>query len=231
VQLLRDAGADAVVVLRTSRELLSQTPRVFLERVLGEQLAAREVVEGFNFRFGRERAGTVQTIAEWCRERGVSLTIVPPVEWNGVTVSSSRVRLALEAGDVAAAADLLGRPYRLRGAVGGGAQRGQAMGFPTANIEEPLTLVPGDGVYAVHAVLGDGSRWPAAANVGPNPTFGESARKVEAHLIGFSGTLYGQQLALDFVARLRDTRKYGGVDELKSQIRADIAATGAALGL
>jgi riboflavin kinase/FMN adenylyltransferase len=110
--------------------------------------------------------------------------------------------------------------------VGVGAKRGQTLGFPTANLENPLTLVPGDGVYAARAILADGDAWPAAVNVGPNPTFGEQGRKVEAHLIGFSGDLYGQELAIDFVARLRETRRFANPDELVRQLNDDcLAAT------
>jgi riboflavin kinase/FMN adenylyltransferase len=116
---------------------------------------------------------------------------------------------------------LLGRPHRLRGTVGRGRQRGAGLGFPTANLEGMPTLVPGDGVYAVRAEA-RGTAWPGAANVGPNPTFGEQARKVEVHLIGFAGDLYGQPLAVDFVRRLRDTRPFAGVGELKAQLRRDV---------
>jgi riboflavin kinase/FMN adenylyltransferase len=221
-ELLHAAGADAVVILKTTPDLLALQPREFLDSVFGEQLSARAVVEGFNFHFGRGRTGSTATIAEWCRENDLPFTVIPPFRWNDALVSSSRVRTALETGDVASAADLLGRPYRLRGTVGHGEQRGQSLGFPTANLDQPLTLVPGDGVYAARAQLADASEWPAAVNVGPNPTFGEQARKVEAHLIGFAGNLYGKPLALDFVARLRDTRKFGLVEELKSQIQTDI---------
>jgi riboflavin kinase/FMN adenylyltransferase len=116
---------------------------------------------------------------------------------------------------------LLDRPYRLRGTVGVGQRRGATLGFPTANLEKPLTLVPRDGVYAVRAWTG-GTAWPGAANVGPNPTFGEQARKVEVHLIGFSGDLYGQPLAVDFLDRLRDTRPFAGPAELVAQLRRDV---------
>jgi riboflavin kinase / FMN adenylyltransferase len=221
-ELLRGAGADAVVILKTTPGLLASEPRAFLDSILGDQLAARAVVEGFNFHFGRNRTGSTATIADWCRENDLPFTVVPPIQWNGVLVSSSRVREAVDRGDVKAASDLLGRPYRLRGTVGRGAERGQTIGFPTANLENPPTLVPGDGVYAAHARLADDSEWPAAVNVGPNPTFGDQARKVEAHLIGYTGNLYGQPLALDFVARLRDTRKFGSVEDLKSQLHSDI---------
>src|SRR5207253_8959512 len=109
---------------------------------------------------------------------------------------------------------------RLTGTVEAGRRRGAGLGFPTANLGRTQTLVPGDGVYAVRVDRG-GTRWPGAANIGPNPTFGESARKVEVHLIGFQGDLYGQELAVDFIDRLRDTRPFGSVNELGAQLRAD----------
>ncbi|HEY1379644.1 MAG TPA: bifunctional riboflavin kinase/FAD synthetase [Gemmataceae bacterium] len=223
-ELLHAAGADHVVILRTTPELLRLTPGEFLDIVLGEQLAVKAVVEGFNFRFGRGRAGDLALLGEWCRRHGVGFAVVGRQSVDCAVVSSSRVRTALEAGDVAAAAGLLGRPYRLRGVVGAGAKRGRTIGFPTANLTQPATLVPGDGVYAVRAVVDDGGVWPGAANVGPNPTFGEQARKVEVHLIGYDGDLYGRPLAVDFVARLRDTRPFAGPDELVAQLRADVAA-------
>jgi riboflavin kinase/FMN adenylyltransferase len=222
--LLHAAGADHVAVVRTTPELLAVEARAFLTRVLGEAFAAKAVVEGYNFRFGRGRAGDVDLLARWCRESGVALTVVRPHVRAGEAVSSSRVRMALESGDVAAAADMLGRPYRLRGMVGTGQRRGRTLGFPTANIDRPETLVPGDGVYAVRVTLEDGSVWPGAANVGPNPTFGEDARKVEAHLIGFDGDLYDRPLAVDFVGRLRGLQKFAGPDALVEQLRRDVAA-------
>jgi riboflavin kinase/FMN adenylyltransferase len=116
---------------------------------------------------------------------------------------------------------MLGRPYRLRGTVGRGAERGRTLGFPTANLTGARTLVPGDGVYTVRVTVSAG-QWPGAANIGPNPTFGESARKVEVHLIGFSGDLYGQPIAVDFVRRLRDTRPFASKEDLIAQLRQDV---------
>jgi riboflavin kinase/FMN adenylyltransferase len=139
----------------------------------------------------------------------------------GGIVSSSRVREALVRGAVREAAELLGRPHRLHGQVGTGQRRGQQLGFPTANLERVETLVPGDGVYAVR-VFWQGSAWPGAANIGPNPTFGEQDRKVEVHLIGFEGSLYGQRLAVDFLDRLRDTRPFSGPTELAAQLKKDV---------
>jgi riboflavin kinase/FMN adenylyltransferase len=179
------------------------------------------MVEGTNFGFGRGRGGNVDTLTALCRRDGVAIVVVPPVHLGGEPVSSSRVRSALQRGAVAEAADCLGRPYRLTGTVGTGQRRGAKLGFPTANLERVETLIPGDGVYVVRVYRGDTS-WAGAANVGPNPTFGENARKVEVHLIGFRGDLYGHELSVDFVERLRDTRPFGSVNELVAQLRADI---------
>jgi riboflavin kinase/FMN adenylyltransferase len=220
-RLLHELGADHVLVLSTTPALLQRSPEEFFREVVLERLAARAVVEGNDFGFGRNRAGNIDTLAGLCADAGIALLVVPPVLIDGEPVSSSRVRTALQQGDVAAARSLLGRPYRLRGAVGEGARRGRTLGFPTANLESLDSLLPGDGVYAVR-VPWEGRNWPGAANIGPNPTFGEDARKVEVHLIGFSGDLYGRTLSLDFLDRLRDTRPFRDVQELREQLQQDI---------
>ncbi|HET6574782.1 MAG TPA: bifunctional riboflavin kinase/FAD synthetase [Fimbriiglobus sp.] len=219
--LLVDAGADHVVTLRTDAGLLSLSPEAFVEDVLLRLFRANAVVEGYNFRFGRGRAGDTKTLRELCAGAGVGFEEVPPLVVDGEPVSSSRVRAALVAGDVALAVELLGRPYRIAGTVGTGARRGRTIGFPTANLDGVPTLVPAVGVYAVRATV-DGASHPAAANVGPNPTFGDDARKIEVHLIDFAGDLYGQELAVEFVARLRDTRPFAGAAELREQLKRDI---------
>jgi riboflavin kinase/FMN adenylyltransferase len=221
-ELLHAAGADHVIILKTTAELLHLEAGEFLDTIIGERLAAKAVVEGFNFQFGRGRAGDLALLGEWCLRRGVRFATVERQTLDCAVISSSRVRTAIEAGDVAAAARLLDRPYRLRGVVTVGAKRGRSLGFPTANIGEPATLVPGDGVYAARVSLENGSIWPAAVNVGPNPTFGESTRKVEAHLIGLDCDIYKRRIAADFVARLRDTRPFAGPAELIEQLRADV---------
>jgi riboflavin kinase / FMN adenylyltransferase len=223
-ELLQKAGVDHVILLRTTPELLQRTPQEFFKEVLRQQLEARGIVEGENFGFGRKRSGNIETLAGLCAASGLTLTVVPPLHLDDIVVSSSRVRSALERGDVTEAARLLGRPYRLFGKVGSGQQRGRTLGFPTANLEPVYTLVPGNGVYAVRVFVGD-QTWPGAANIGPNPTFAEAARKVEVHLIDFQGNLYGQPLAVDFLARLRDTRPFAGVEDLKEQLRRDIEQT------
>jgi len=232
-RLLQAHGANEVVVLRTTPDLLDLTAEEFFERVMRGQFDARALVEGVNFGFGRGRGGNVDTLAELCRRDGLGLVVVPPLQLDGEPVSSSRIRSALQRGAVAEAAACLGRPYRLTGTVGVGQRRGATLGFPTANLERTETLIPGDGVYAGRTWLpsplappgrgvGGEGFWPAAANIGPNPTFGENARKVEVHLIGFQGDLYGSELSVDFIERLRDTRRFGDVNELIAQLRTDM---------
>lgn len=227
--LLHAAGADQVVVLQTTSDLLALTPEAFFREVVVKHLGAKAVVEGYNFRFGHDRAGDTAALRAMCEAAGVRFEEVPPLAVGGEPVSSSRVRAALVTGEVTTAAELLGRPYRIAGTVVTGAKRGRTIGFPTANLGDVPTVLPGNGVYAVRAVV-NGTTWPAAANVGPNPTFGEDARKVEIHLIGFTGDVYGKPLAVEFVRKLRDTRPFADAADLAAQLRNDVDAARQLLG-
>jgi riboflavin kinase/FMN adenylyltransferase len=220
-ELLHTLGADHVVVLRTSSALLALSPEAFFEDVIARQLGARAVVEGYDFRFGRGRSGTNDTLRELCGAVGLGFFEVPQFTLGSEPVSSSRVRAALVSGDVARAAELLGRNYCITGEVVTGARRGRTIGFPTANLDGVPTVLPGNGVYAVRAFVAD-RVWPGAANIGPNPTFGEDARKIEVHLIGFSGDVYGEPMDVAFVAHLRETRPFGGPAELVEQLKRDV---------
>jgi riboflavin kinase/FMN adenylyltransferase len=228
-ELLHKAGADHVVILRTSPALLALSAEAFFEDVIARQLGAKAVVEGYDFRFGRGRAGTTATLRELCAAAGLAFEEVSQVMHRDEPVSSSRVRAAIVNGDVARAAELLARPYRIAGTVVTGAKRGRTIGFPTANLADVPTVLPGNGVYAVRAAVG-GRMWPGAANVGPNPTFGEDARKIEVHLIDFAGDVYGQPMAVEFVAKLRETRPFAGVPELVAQLKQDVEAAKRVLG-
>ncbi len=237
IGLLQQHGIDHVLILQTTPALLQLDARAFFDRIIIGQFGAKALVEGFNFGFGHNREGTIELLQTWCAEKSVPLTLLPPREVLGQPVSSSRVRSELLLGNVGVVTQLLGLPYRIAGIVGAGAKRGATLGFPTANLHEIATLVPGNGVYAVRTTIpplapgGRGVRgegdvtWPGAANVGPNPTFGENARKVEVHLIGYSGQLYDQLLKVDFVEKIRDTKAFGSAQELVAQIQNDIETT------
>ena len=220
--LLEQLGVDAMIAYPTDEALLALSPQEFFSRIVREALAAKAMVEGPNFYFGHNRAGTNEVLRGLCADAGIGLDIVEPLTVAGDFVSSSRVRKLIQAGELAEAAALLTQPYRIRGMVTHGAGRGGKLGFPTANLDAIDTLLPASGVYAGRALL-PGKTWPAAINLGPNPTFGEQAMKVEVHLIGFTGSLYGQPMEVDFVARLREIRRFAGVEDLKEQLRRDIA--------
>lgn len=221
-QLIEELGVDCMIVYPTDQELLDLTPRDFFERIILQEIAASGMVEGPNFFFGRDRAGDIHKLHEFCDEAGLDLKIVQPVGLGGRMVSSTAIRGLIATGHVSKAAELLGHRYRIQGTVSRGAMRGAQLGFPTANLESIPTVIPCDGVYAAIGILGD-QRLPAAVNVGPNPTFGEMQRKLEVHLIDFSGDLYGQSLGVEFVERLRATTSFAGIDPLKEQLALDIA--------
>lgn len=223
-QLLAELGVDAVIAYPTDETLLALSAREFFDRILRDLLDARALVEGTNFCFGRDRTGTIDVLRRFADEAGLVMEAVEPITVVGDVVSSSRVRKLIASGHVDEAAHLLTRPYRIRGMVTHGAARGAKLGFPTANIDAVDTLLPGPGVYAGRAVVG-GNAWPAAVNVGPNPTFGEQAMKIEAHLVDYHGSLYGVPLELDFVSRLRDVRQFANVEDLKTQMHRDVEQT------
>jgi riboflavin kinase/FMN adenylyltransferase len=223
VELLKRAGASEVGVFQTGDWLLGLSSREFFDRVIREQFNAQGLVEGPNFAFGRDRQGDVATLASWCADSRIDFEVVEPTLVDGRLVSSSRIREALHDGKAREAAEMLGRPHRIRGVVTHGAARGRGLGFPTANLDDIDTLIPLDGVYAALAwVEGEESPWPVACNIGPNPTFGEQIRKVEAHLIGYNGDLYGRRVELDFLERIRGTRRFEGLDDLLGQIQKDV---------
>ena len=226
-ELLLALGLDAVLVQPTDAAFVALSAEEFFTRVLRDRLGGVAFVEGQDFRFGAGRVGDIERLEQLAAAEGATVEVVPAVRVGGETVSSSRLRTLLSAGDVAAAAAIATAPYRLTGSVEPGARRGAGLGFPTANLGRIATLVPAAGVYAARARLaGDGAApvWlPAAVNIGTSPTFETTTPTVEAHLVGYAGDCYGRVLDVDFLARLRDTRRFASVEDLKTQLADDVA--------
>ncbi|GAA2147922.1 bifunctional riboflavin kinase/FAD synthetase [Nocardioides koreensis] len=224
-ELLGECGADAVLALPFDRAVAAWTPEEFVERVLFSHLHAAVVVVGANFRFGNRAAGDVATLRETgatygFEAEGIALDGGPQV-W-----SSTYVRTCLATGDVAGAAEALGRPYAVRGAVVRGDRRGRELGYPTANVPtSTLTAAPADGVYAGWLRrLDTGESFPAAISVGTNPTFdGQRERRVESYVLDRTDLeLYGVEVEVSFVERLRGMVAFGSVEELVEQMRDDV---------
>jgi len=228
-ELLLHLGVDRVVVQPMVQAVVELSATAFFEDVLCGQLAMVGMVEGADFRFGRGREGDVAMLALACERLGLAFDVVEPVRAGETSISSSRVRRLIAAGDVAEATTLLSEPYRIAGRVVEGAKRGRTLGFPTANLADIETLLPAPGVYAAVATCHQNgpsqtavSRHPAAVHIGANVSFGETTITVEAHLIGFSGDLYDHTLHVDFLQRLRDTRRFDSKDALVAQLESDV---------
>lgn len=219
-ELLRALGVDFMIICATDEGLLNMRPHDFFAGIIRAQIDARAIVEGANFFFGRNRSGTIDVLRELTDRAGIRLAVMEPFVLADQIVSSSRIRRLIAAGDVAAACQMLTEPYRIRGMVTHGVGRGARIGFPTANLDAIDTLLPAHGVYAGRAWV-SGQAWPAAVNIGPSPTFGLQLLKVETHLVGYEGDLYGQPLEVDFRARLRDIHCFASAGELKAQLVRD----------
>jgi riboflavin kinase / FMN adenylyltransferase len=219
---LSQQRVDLVVVIPFDAALRHLPPEEFVDHVLVEPLHARHVVVGSNFRFGHRAAGNVALLGELGPSRGFTSEGVTLLELDGVIISSTEVRSAVDAGDVARAARMLGRPHQVDGIVVRGDRRGTQMGFPTANLQVSRRLaVPAGGIYAGLFHLPTGERRACVTNIGTNPTFGGQEQRIEAHLLDWSGDLYGTAASVDFRHRLRDELRFDSVDALVAQIAAD----------
>lgn len=230
LELMAALGLDAVIVQRFDTAVSSQPAREFVEQVvLG--LRAREVFVGHDFHFGRNREGTGELLREFGAELGFVAHRVDPVTDDGAPISSTRARRALADGDLPLARRLLGRDFDLDGLVVRGDQRGRTIGFPTANLATPVEALPKDGVYAVRARVASEPGAPAydgVLNLGVRPTV-RAGRSMEAHLLDVDRDLYGRTLRVTFIARLRDERRFDGLDALRAQIARDVESARAAL--
>jgi riboflavin kinase/FMN adenylyltransferase len=221
--VLRATGLDYVAILPFTKELASQSAEHFVDRVLRERFRMGALLIGHDHGFGRGREGDVDTLRVLGAGRGFAVEVVPPVATDtGDAVSSTLIRRAVAAGDLAAAAAALGRDYGVSGEVVPGDARGRTLGFPTLNVrpDSARKLLPPDGVYAVQVITSRG-RFGGMMNLGGRPTFGDDERTIEAHLFDGAGDFYGDRVSVEFVRRLRDIRKFDGVDALRAQLAAD----------
>lgn len=234
LELLAEAGMSACVLEPFTRELAAMSPDDFLQSILVEILGARHIVVGYDFTYGRERAGTTATLRAFGQARGIDVHIIEPVEVGGAVVSSTRVRELVRAGDMAGARAMLGRDFDLDGAVIRGDGRGARIGIPTANLALDTRLLPAGGVYAVRVRIldgGAGDALPAVANLGTNPTFVDRTElSLEVHILDFAADLYDKRLRVEVVERLRGEQRFAGIDALLTQIRADIEQARVLLG-
>jgi riboflavin kinase/FMN adenylyltransferase len=237
-ELAAASGVDVVIFVPFTLEFSHLTPAEFVHEALVADLHASAVVVGENFRFGHKAAGDVGTLTELGQRLGFDAEGVPLLSDGSLPISSTYIRSCVEAGDIDAATDALGRPHRLDGVVVRGDQRGRDLGFPTANLRaESYAAVPADGVYAGRVVRID--EWgntrtdveprAAAISVGTNPTFDGRHRSVEAYILDFDGELYGQNLGVEFVHRLRGMIKFDSIGELVVQMADDVEQTRALL--
>jgi riboflavin kinase/FMN adenylyltransferase len=227
LELLGAAGVGLTVVVHFDKERAAETAEDFVRTVLVDGLQARSVVVGHDFHFGRDRRGNVELLARMGAEYGFDVTGVRLLTAgpDAQPVSSTRIRQLLAGGEVEQAALLLDRPHQVRGTVVDGDKRGRELGFPTANVAVPQAIaMPGDGVYAGWYLDPAGIRRPAALSLGRRPTFYEDAELslLEAHLIDFSGDLYGQEARVEFVSRIRGQVRFDSVDALVVQMGADV---------
>ena len=227
------AGVKKALILRFNHELTSMPAEDFVRRVLVQRLGTREVWVGGDFRFGHKRGGDVALLEKMGAELGFAARVMPPVLLDGARVSATRVRMLLAAGEFSGAAPLLGRPFVIEGKVEYGNQLGRELGYPTANIHLRDRVPPVQGIFAVRVGLGEGEcAWPGVASLGVRPTVNEVAQPLlEVHLFDFEGDLYGQRMAVEFVAKLRDELKFDGLDALTEQIRRDARVAREVLGM
>ena len=229
IELLEEMGIDVAIFEPFDRDFAEIGPETFVREYIHRRVRPMEVYVGYDFRFGRDREGSMRLLTEMGPRLGFSVTIIPEVTIDGRDVNSTRIRELLSRGDVRETARLLGRPFCTRGIIVEGLRRGRTLGFPTANLAPQNEVLPEAGVYAGwtrfvdHGDPAAGTQFPAVTNVGWRPTFDDDTGLVaEAHLIDFEGDIYGRRIDLSFERRLRDERKFPSPEALKAQIQNDV---------
>ena len=223
LEVLAETGLEYLAVVPFNAALSAFSAEEFVSRVLRRRFRMKELLIGYDHGFGRQRAGNAEVLGELGKKEGFRVEVIPPVAArDGRSISSTSIRRAVAGGDLERAAESLGRPYSVSGKVLPGEQRGRTIGFPTLNLGAPPArkLLPPEGVYAVRAQTPKG-HFGGMMNLGPRPTFGDTATSLEAHLFDAAGGLYGETVRLDFIARLRATRKFPSSEALRAQLEID----------
>ncbi|MBA4371716.1 MAG: hypothetical protein C0402_02510 [Thermodesulfovibrio sp.] len=221
IKLIEDLGIDVLVKIPFTLEFAGMPPETFVREVLCSMLGAREIFVGANYRFGRERKGTVQTLRDLGRECGFVVREVEQISLGGEVISSTKIRHLLKEGEVDHASRLLGRSYAITGVVVRGDGRGRTLGFPTANVAPKHAIIPAHGVYAVRLFVRD-RFYDGIANIGIRPTFSKETLSIEAFLFAFDEDIYGEEISVYFLEKIRDEKKFGSVEDLIVQIQKDI---------
>lgn len=221
IRTLRKLGIDVIAALTFTPKVARLSAKEFMSLVK-KQLKMQGIMVGPDFALGRGRQGNINLLRSLGREMEFSVEIIPPYTINGEIVSSTLIRQALAQGDMRKVERLMGRYFHLVGKVITSDKRGRVLGFPTANLDiEPQQALPGNGVYATIAQV-DGKQFPSATNIGIRPTFGEGRKTVETHLLKYNGDLYGKEIKVEFVQKLRDEQRFPSSEKLKAQIEKDI---------
>ena len=219
--LLKNEGVEAIITLSFTLELAELSAHQFVS-LLKKYLKMRGMVIGPDFALGRNREGNADTLRTLGQEMDFRVTVIHPVMVNGEVVSSTAIRNALDDGDMKRALSLIGRPFSLHGRVITGDSRGMGLGFPTANLDiDSERALPAEGVYATWIHIDD-KAYPSVTNIGRRPTFGGGERTVEVHILDYHSDLYGCELKVDIMERLRGERRFGNVEELKKQMAEDV---------
>lgn len=225
IERLEKSGLGHLIIIPFDMAFSRQSPQEFIENVMINTIGVGHFIVGYDHRFGRNREGSIADLRRFSSDFGFSVEEVGAEEVEDITISSTKIRNALHAGDVSTANDFLGYPYCISGIVVKGDGRGKTIGYPTANIrvDEPLKLIPADGVYAVTVTL-NGAEYKGMANIGNRPTFENATHSIEVHLFDFSDDLYGKSLRLHLHGRLRGEEKFSDITTLRSQLAQDEAA-------
>ncbi len=222
LELISEHGPQVCLLLNFTMDMAKLAPEDFVKKYLLNGLNMKEMIIGYDYHLGKGRAGNFETLTKLGKKHGFTVDRLDPVSLEDAVVSSTRIRDLVQAGKVWAARPLLGRFYQVKGEVVHGMNRGgRLLGFPTANVKLVDELFPKPGVYAIWVEV-DGEIRKGVANIGKNPTFGNDALSVEAHILDFKGDIYGADIRVHFVQRIRDEKKFSGIDELKDRIAKDV---------